>query len=149
MPRRFWPRPWTSGTNCTTPCEWPWSNAFSPNWPGHRATSTTPVDSGPGLWTWRATPVWQDPWPGHWCEGAAPAPWDPEPALLAGEVRALLGTALADLPERQRAVVELRDVHGFAAEEVCTLLDLTPANQRVLLHRGRVRLRAVLEKVLA
>lgn len=89
-----------------------------------------------------------DPWPGHWRDGAAPAPWDPEPALLAGEVRALLGTALADLPERQRAVVELRDVHGFAAEEVCTLLDLTPANQRVLLHRGRARLRAALDGAL-
>ncbi len=89
-----------------------------------------------------------DPWPGHWRDGAAPAPWDPEPALLAGEVRALLGTALADLPERQRAVVELRDVHGFAAEEVCALLDLTPANQRVLLHRGRARLRAVLDGAL-
>jgi RNA polymerase sigma-70 factor, ECF subfamily len=90
-----------------------------------------------------------EPWPGHWRDDAAPTPWDPEPALLAGEIRALLGTALAGLPERQRAVVELRDVHGFAAEEVCTLLDLTPANQRVLLHRGRARLRAVLDEVLA
>lgn len=91
----------------------------------------------------------EDPWPGHWRDGAAPTPWDPEPALLAGEIRALLGRALTDLPERQRAVVELRDVHGFDAEEVCTLLDLTPANQRVLLHRGRARLRTVLEEALA
>lgn len=89
-----------------------------------------------------------DPWPGHWRDDAAPTPWDPEPALLAGEIRALLGTALADLPGRQRAVVELRDVHGFAAEEVCAMLDLSPANQRVLLHRGRARLRAVLEEAL-
>jgi RNA polymerase sigma-70 factor, ECF subfamily len=31
---------------------------------------------------------------------------------------------------------------------VCELLDLTPANQRVLLHRGRAKLRGVLEGVL-
>lgn len=89
-----------------------------------------------------------DPWPGHWREGAAPAEWGPEPALLAGEFRAVLGKALAQLPDRQRSVVELRDVHGLEAEEVCALLDVSPANQRVLLHRGRSRLRAVLESVI-
>jgi RNA polymerase sigma-70 factor, ECF subfamily len=87
-----------------------------------------------------------DPYPGHWRDEAAPSPWDPEPALLAAEFRDVLGTALADLPERQRAVVELRDVHGLEAGEVCELLDLTPANQRVLLHRGRARLREVLAR---
>ena len=86
-----------------------------------------------------------DPYPGHWRDEAAPADWGPEPALLAAEFRALLERALAELPERQRAVVELRDVHAFDGEEVCELLDLTPANQRVLLHRGRARLRSVLE----
>ena len=58
----------------------------------------------------------------------------------------MLTTALGELPERQRAVVELRDVHGLDPGEVCELLDLTPANQRVLLHRGRARLRAALEE---
>lgn len=89
-----------------------------------------------------------DPYPGHWRDDAAPADWGPEPVLLATEFRALLEKALAELPERQRAVVELRDVHAFDAEEVCELLSLTPANQRVLLHRGRARLRSVLEGVL-
>ena len=88
-----------------------------------------------------------DPWPGHWRDEAAPADWGPEAALLASEFRGVLEGALAGLPERQRAVVELRDVHGLAAEEVCTVLDLTPANQRVLLHRGRARLREALETV--
>jgi RNA polymerase sigma-70 factor (ECF subfamily) len=68
--------------------------------------------------------------------------------VLAAEFRAVLGKALAELPERQRAVVELRDVHGFDREEVCELLELTPANQRVLLHRGRAKLRSVLEGVI-
>lgn len=89
-----------------------------------------------------------DPYPGHWRDDAAPADWGPEPEMLAAEFRAVLGRALAELPERQRAVVELRDVHGFDGEEVCELLDLTQANQRVLLHRGRARLRASLEEEL-
>ena len=86
-----------------------------------------------------------DPYPGHWRDDAAPSPWDPEPAVLSAEFRDVLVKVLGELPERQRAVVEHRDVHGFDPREVCELLNLTPANQRVLLHRGRARLRAALE----
>ena len=85
-----------------------------------------------------------DPYPGHWRDDAAPTAWEPEPALLAAEFRDVLATALAQLPERQRAVVELRDVHGLDPTEVCELLELTLGNQRVLLHRGRARLREAL-----
>lgn len=86
--------------------------------------------------------------PGHWRDGAAPADRGPEPALLAVEFCDVLERALATLPDRQRAVVEVRDVHGLDGEEVCVLLDLTPVNQRVLLHRARARLRAVLEEAI-
>ena len=49
------------------------------------------------------------------------------------------------LPDRQRVVVTLRDVHGVPADEVSATLGITDANQRVLLHRARARLRAELE----
>jgi len=89
-----------------------------------------------------------DRWPGHWTEAGAPRRWEPSPedASIATEIRARLGTALADLPERQRLVVTLRDVDGLDSDEVCTLLEISAANQRVLLHRGRSRLRATLEE---
>jgi RNA polymerase sigma-70 factor (ECF subfamily) len=87
--------------------------------------------------------------PGGWRGDSVPVDLGPEIAVLAAEFHAALERALADLPERQRVVVELRDVHGFDGEEVCELLDLTPTNQRVLLHRGRAKLREVLEAVLA
>ena len=61
------------------------------------------------------------------------------------ETRALLTAALTQLPQRQRVVVELRDVHGLSADEVCGVLALTPAIQRVLLHRARAKLREHLE----
>jgi RNA polymerase sigma-70 factor (ECF subfamily) len=52
---------------------------------------------------------------------------------------------LQEPPPRQRAVVTLHDVHGLTADEVCTVLELSQGNQRVLLHRGRARLRQLLE----
>jgi RNA polymerase sigma-70 factor (ECF subfamily) len=44
----------------------------------------------------------------------------------------------------QAEVVRLRDVLGWSSDEVCNALDLTETNQRVLLHRGRTRIRRVL-----
>lgn len=77
---------------------------------------------------------------GHW--SAPPRGWDdPERRLVSLEVRAELREALEQLPARQRMVVTLRDVEGLSSEETCRLLDLTPGNERVLLHRGRSRLR--------
>jgi RNA polymerase sigma-70 factor, ECF subfamily len=88
-----------------------------------------------------------DAWPGHWA--TPPRPWQkPERRLLSLEARDHLKAALAELPDRQRVIVGLRDVEGLSAEEVCDLLGLSQENQRVLLHRGRARLRAVLEEYL-
>jgi RNA polymerase sigma-70 factor (ECF subfamily) len=82
--------------------------------------------------------------PGRWA--LPPRPWeDPERRLESLEARGRLRAAIADLPERQRAVLTLRDVEGLDAEEVSDLLDLTPGNQRVLLHRARAKVRAALE----
>jgi RNA polymerase sigma-70 factor (ECF subfamily) len=81
--------------------------------------------------------------PGYWA--APPRPWQkPDRRVLSLEARARLKDALAQLPERQRMIVGLRDIEGLSAEEVCGLLELSKVNQRVLLHRGRSRLRSVL-----
>lgn len=72
----------------------------------------------------------------------------PDRVIVASETREVIRRALAGLPEGQRAVMTLRDVEGWGADEVCELLDLTPENQRVLLHRARARVRAVLDRYL-
>lgn len=80
---------------------------------------------------------------GGW--GVPPRPFElPEERVGLLELRARLGEAFAELPERQRLVVGLRDVDGLSSVEVCHLLDVTAENQRVLLHRGRARLQAAL-----
>lgn len=86
-----------------------------------------------------------DTWPGGWTPAGAPQPWGPEATALSHEARTVLAAALDALPQSQRTVVALRDVDGLPAEEVCGALGISPANQRVLLHRGRARLRQRLE----
>jgi RNA polymerase sigma-70 factor (ECF subfamily) len=83
--------------------------------------------------------------PGGWA--AFPTPWEsvPEERLLARETLAQVDAAIRRLPARQQEVIVLRDVEGWSADEVCDALELSPANQRVLLHRARSRVRESLE----
>jgi RNA polymerase sigma-70 factor, ECF subfamily len=72
-----------------------------------------------------------------------------EPARERGEDAALVGrirAALAKLTEAQRRVVTLRDAQGMTSAQVCEVLSISEGNQRVLLHRGRARIRAVLNE---
>jgi len=87
-------------------------------------------------------------WPGHWT--SLPPGWDavPEERLLSGETRSLIHAAIDALPPSQREVVSLRDSEGWTAVEVCNILQISETNQRVLLHRGRSRVRRALERYL-
>ena len=53
--------------------------------------------------------------------------------------------AIDTLPPAQRQVIVLRDVEGCSPEEVCETLGVSDGNQRVLLHRARAKVRAMLE----
>jgi RNA polymerase sigma-70 factor, ECF subfamily len=85
----------------------------------------------------------QDGWwitpPAHWADEVLDRITAPALAERVHEV-------IADLPQGQQAVVTLRDVDGLSSAEVCTILDITEGNQRVLLHRARTRIRAALEQ---
>ena len=91
-----------------------------------------------------------DPYPGHWRQGDEPSPFPetPEGSALGNELVDVASRALHALPDKQRIVVTLRDMLGFDSAEVCELLDISIANQRVLLHRGRAAVRQVLEDYL-
>jgi len=80
---------------------------------------------------------WVSP-PEHWIE-------EVEDRIEAGKLAGFLRTAIEDLPDRQRQVVTLRDIEGLTSEEVCSVLEISESNQRVLLHRGRSRLRQAIE----
>ena len=84
------------------------------------------------------------PWAGHWIQ----PPVDPAERVLGAEVREHIERAIAALRSPQREVLVLRDVEGWPAQEVSELLELTPGNQRVLLHRARAKVRQALEDLL-
>ena len=93
----------------------------------------------------RFLPVSHPTWPGHWASPLDSWSASAEDAVVGRETMGVLQRELDRLPASQRVVVTLRDVQGWPAAEVCEVLGLSEANQRVLLHRGRSRLRGVLE----
>lgn len=106
---------------------------------GAREPRTVGLDTGDGLDAGRFTPqgAWREP-PEVWSD-------DIVERLAAPAMAARIRQALVELPDTQREVVTLRDVEGLTSSEVCDLLDISEGNQRVLLHRGRSRVRAMLE----
>lgn len=81
---------------------------------------------------------------GYWSD--PPRRWDAESLVLRKEARQAIERELEALPPAQRTIVALRDIEEWTSEEVCNVLEITETNQRVLLHRGRARLRAALER---
>jgi RNA polymerase sigma-70 factor (ECF subfamily) len=72
----------------------------------------------------------------------------PEERLVCAEARSCVQCAIDRLPPTQRQVITLRDVEGWEPEEVCSALEISETNQRVLLHRARSKVRQALEDYL-
>jgi RNA polymerase sigma-70 factor, ECF subfamily len=88
----------------------------------------------------------EDQYPGGGRE--FPANWhaSAESAVQDRETLRVAMRAIAELPPAQQTVIRMRDVEGYSSEEVCATLDVSEANQRVLLHRARSRVRSALER---
>ncbi len=102
----------------------------------------SPVDES------RFFPAQHPRWAGMWTTLVDSWESIPDERLLSGEARDRFRAAIDELPARYAAVLVLRDVEGWSSDEVCLVLELSPENQRVLLHRARTRLRAALEEYL-
>jgi RNA polymerase sigma-70 factor (ECF subfamily) len=76
-----------------------------------------------------------------------PASWSDQAddRLVAERLATRVQELLPKLPESQRQVVVLRDLEGTPPADVSALLGITDGHQRVLLHRGRSRLRGLLD----
>ena len=86
---------------------------------------------------------------GNWTR--PPAPWrvNPEERMVRRQLLEVVKEAIEALPDKQRIVVTMRDVQGFHREDVAQVLDVSDTYQRVLLHRGRVAIRAAVERYLS
>jgi RNA polymerase sigma-70 factor (ECF subfamily) len=119
---------------------------------GEREARTTPFSSlgpdaidewsGYGREAFAPTGEWQ----GHWARDGAAGTWHSNVADAAerNELRRVVLDASIRLPAAQRQVFVLRDVEGWTAAEVSEALAVSMANQRVLLHRARLTVRAAL-----
>lgn len=86
---------------------------------------------------------------GHWME--APRLWDelnPERIVGGRQLWDHVQAVIDRLPAGQRAVILLRDMEGRDADETCAVLEISPENQRVLLHRARSRIRRELDALI-
>lgn len=86
---------------------------------------------------------------GHWV--IPPTTWEeitPERLLASKESLTQIENAIQALPPVQRQVIILRDIEDIASGEICEILHITRTNQRVLLHRARIKVRGVLNQYL-
>ncbi len=83
------------------------------------------------------TPATSRRYPEHWAN--TPTDWSTMPVerFEASLTMDAVRSAIATLPDTQRAVIVLRDLEGWSSGEICDALELTAGNERVLLHRAR------------
>ncbi len=81
----------------------------------------------------------------HWSR--PPDAWSDrvDSKLVADQLAKRVLACLPQLPAAQRQVMTLRDLEDVDAVDTCDLLGISVANQRVLLHRARSRVRSILE----
>lgn len=108
-------------------------------------SSLAPAEEEPAVEPERFRPP-GEAFAGHW--NGYPGDWSslPEEGLLGRETLEVVKRAIEELPASQRPVITMRDIAGCSAEEVCEALEVSPGNQRVLLHRARSHVRAALER---
>jgi RNA polymerase sigma-70 factor (ECF subfamily) len=82
---------------------------------------------------------------GHWIGDVIDWGQSAEEVVLGEETRAVVRRTIETLPGPQAIVMTLRDLHGWTAADVCEVLGISDANQRVRLHRARACVRRELE----
>jgi RNA polymerase sigma-70 factor (ECF subfamily) len=106
----------------------------------HRSFPVDPSESGPSVAAHRFDQG------GMWSEPPVPFTDAIDSRLDNAALLHAVRDAIEALGEPQQAVVTLRDVEGLSTQELATLLGLSEANVRVILHRGRARVREIVEE---
>ncbi len=83
---------------------------------------------------------------GFWKSEKRPLAWNANPELIlqSKDFQRILTQCLNELPESLARVFILREVNELTTDEICELLDITPGNLWVMLHRARLRLQHLL-----
>jgi RNA polymerase sigma-70 factor (ECF subfamily) len=82
---------------------------------------------------------------GQW--RVTPTNWgDPEATLNQREFQEVLEGCLACLPEECARAFKMRVLMDLEIDQICDVLQISKGNCYVMLHRARMRLRALLEQ---
>ncbi len=81
---------------------------------------------------------------GRWADGCPQWADRAEEQIDASRKLKRVRRAIDELPHNYREVLLLKEVHGLESAEVCELLDISPGNLRIRIHRARKALRAAL-----
>jgi RNA polymerase sigma-70 factor (ECF subfamily) len=84
---------------------------------------------------------------GYWKPEQVSATWNDNPSALVEnkEFWKIVERCLSALPSRIAAAFTLREIDGLSSEEVCRVLEISPNNLWVMLHRARTQLRREME----
>ena len=84
---------------------------------------------------------------GHWKKDQMPGQWgvNAKSLLEQKEFWEILRGCLSNLPQRAADAFSLREIEEMKSDQVCKVLNITPTNLWVLLHRARIQLRRCLE----
>ena len=84
----------------------------------------------------------------HWTGETAPKDWgiNTEQPVETKEFYTFLEKCKQKLKEIQQSVFVMKYMEELDSEEICKVLDITPSNYWVLIHRAKLHLRKCLEK---
>ncbi|MDZ7698457.1 MAG: sigma-70 family RNA polymerase sigma factor [Deltaproteobacteria bacterium] len=66
---------------------------------------------------------------------------DPSSAVMRGEMKQIMDTAIQALPHKNKLVFNLRDIEGFSTKETADILGISVESVKTRLHRARRFLR--------
>jgi RNA polymerase sigma-70 factor (ECF subfamily) len=86
-------------------------------------------------------------WVEHFDFEIGPCDWQTNPAVAfeQSEFRERFHHCLSSLPARIASVFTLREIDELSSDEVCKVLEISPTNLWVMLHRARAQLRHCIE----
>ena len=86
---------------------------------------------------------------GHHVEQFSQADLPADAILEREEYRAIVRACIAELPDRYRAILVMRDIEDVSNGEVASMLGVTPNAAKIRLHRARQALTTLLRKAFA
>ena len=76
-----------------------------------------------------------------------PSDWTADPRALSetNEFWAVMEACLKKLPQTTALAFSMREIDSMKTEEICHILNITPTNLWVMMHRARLQMRGCLE----